>query len=343
MVDGALADVAARLQQEARVELAHLPTPLQPMPRLRAALGSTAVVPELWIKRDDTTGLAGGGNKTRKLEFLLGDALAQGCDTLLTVGGLQSNHARQTAAAAARCGLDCELLLQDINGAPGGSYSYNGNLLLDDLLGARVQRFAAQADMAEELARAHERLLGLGRAPYSVPLGGSNALGALGYVQAVQELIEQFRRQHLKPTHLVLATGSAGTQAGILAGLAAAEYELAVIGVTVSRESDAQRRRVRMLLRETCRRLGITPPSNSKIVCNDGYYAPGYGVPNAGMVRSVRLLASSEAVLLDPVYTGKAMAGLLGMIEQGAFSADDVVIFLHTGGAAGLFAYPESL
>jgi len=338
-----MVDLAVRLQREARVELAHLPTPLQPMPRLRAALGPNASVPQLWIKRDDTTGLAGGGNKTRKLEFLLGDAVARGCDTLVTVGGLQSNHARQTAAAAARCGLDCELLLQDVNGAPGGSYGYNGNLLLDNLLGARVERFSAQADMSDELARATERLQSLGRTPYSVPLGGSNALGALGYVLAVQELIEQCENQQVKPTHLVLASGSAGTQAGVLAGLAAANFELAVIGVTVSRKGDEQRRRVRVLLHEICRRLAVPPPSNAKIICNDGYYAPGYGVPNAGMVRSVRLLASSEAILLDPVYTGKAMAGLLGMIDQGAFSADDVVIFLHTGGAAGLFAYPESL
>lgn len=326
--------------------LAHLPTPLEPLRRLAgrltAELGTSAVVPQLWIKRDDATGLAGGGNKTRKLEFLLGEALAQDCDTLVTVGGLQSNHARQTAAAAAIGGLDCELLLQDIEGTPDGSYANNGNLLLDDLLGARVQRFAANADLRRELTHRVTALRGSGRAPYAVPLGGSNSVGALGYVVALQELLEQCKNRAIHPTHLVLATGSAGTQAGVLAGVAAAGVDVQVIGITVSRSATRQCQQVRAVLHETCQRIGIRPPDDAKIICNDGYFAPGYGVVNAGMQRSVRLLAASEAILLDPVYTGKAMAGMIDLIEQGVFQPHDVVIFLHTGGAAGLFAYPES-
>lgn len=340
------AAAAAALERTPRVRLAHLPTPLEPLRRLTEHLADTASspgrVPQLWIKRDDATGLAGGGNKTRKLEFLLGDAIAQASDVLVSVGGLQSNHARQTAAAAAACGLDCELLLQEITGAPSGSYTNNGNLLLDDLLGAHVQRLAADADLSLQLAQATERLRAAGRSPYAVPLGGSNALGALGYVVAVQELLVQCEQLAIRPTHIVMATGSAGTQAGVLAGLAAADADIEVIGVTVSRAAAKQRELVSGLLRQTCAQLGIETPSDAKVLCNDGYFAPGYGVANAAMVRSVRLLATTEAMLLDPVYTGKAMAGLIDLVEQGVFAADSLVIFLHTGGSAGLFAYPES-
>ncbi len=321
-----------------RATLAHLPTPLEPLPRLSNYLKGA----RLFVKRDDCTGLATGGNKTRKLEFLLGEALAQGCDTLVTVGGLQSNHARQTAAAAARAGLHCELLLQKIAGVPEGNYDYNGNLLLDELLGAVVHRFPDTAFLNEELDALCERLSEQGRSPYAVPLGGSNALGALGYVVAVQELLQQCLEANITPDHIVLASGSAGTQAGVLAGLAAARAETRVIGINVSASEASQTSKVRRLLHETCALLDIDAPDDDAIICNDGYYAPGYGIPNREMVQAVRLVAELEGLMLDPVYTGKAMAGLIDLIHSGALEPGDTTIFLHTGGSAGLFAYPRS-
>ena len=327
------------LAQHPRVQLAHAPTPLDYLPRLTEYLQG----PTIFVKRDDCTGLATGGNKTRKLEFLLGAALAQGCDSLVTVGGLQSNHARQTAAAAAKAGLGCELLLQDITAAPQGNYEYNGNVLLDELLGARVHRYAAHAFMSEELDKFVAKMRENGKKPYPVPLGGSNAIGALGYVVAVQELLVQCVERGIAATHLVVATGSAGTQAGILAGLAAANSDLRVIGVNVSTTAAAQRQKVLKLTLETCALLGVSPPSEESVICNDGYYLPGYGVPNAAMVHAVHLVAEKEGLLLDPVYTGKAMAGLLDMVHSTEIDADATVVFLHTGGSAGLFAYPRDL
>ena len=327
------------LAQHPRVRLVHAPTPLEYLSRLTDYLQG----PSIYVKRDDCTGLATGGNKARKLEFLLGDALQQGCDTLVTVGGLQSNHARQTAAAAAQAGLGCELLLQEIQGAPEGNYEYNGNLLLDDLLGARVHRYAANAFMQEELETFATAQREKGKKPYLVPVGGSNTTGALGYVVAVQELLEQCVSMGIMPSHLVLATGSAGTQAGVLAGLAAARNPMKVIGVTVSTSRAAQENKVRRLLHDTCDLLGIERPDDEAVVCDDGYYLPGYGIPNEEMTQAVRLLAEREGLLLDPVYTGKAMAGLLDMVHSGLLEADDTVVFLHTGGSAGLFAYPRDV
>lgn len=327
------------LAQHARVSLAHTPTPLEYLARLTDYLQG----PAIYIKRDDCTGLATGGNKTRKLEFLLGDALQQGCDTLVTVGGLQSNHARQTAAAAARAGLRCELLLQEVAGVPAGNYDYNGNLLLNDLMGARVHRYPSDAFMNEELERYIEVLKARNRKPYAVPLGGSSAVGALGYVVAVQELLQQCIDMGIAPSRIVLATGSAGTQAGVLAGLAAVRSAIQVTGINVSTSSVSQQRKVRVLLDETCALLGIESPGDDAIICNDNYYKPGYGVPNPEMIQAVRLLAEKEGLLLDPVYTGKAMAGLLDLVHTGELDSDSTTIFLHTGGSAGLFAYPREI
>ncbi|MEM7218177.1 MAG: D-cysteine desulfhydrase [Pseudomonadota bacterium] len=327
------------LTQYPRVDLAHLPTPLEPLRRLTEYLRG----PELFIKRDDCTGLATGGNKTRKLEFLLGDALAEGCESVVTVGGLQSNHARQTAAAAARLGLGCELLLQEITGAPEGAYEYSANLLLNDLCGATVRRYPADADMAAELDAFIERLVAKGRKPYRIPLGGSSALGALGYVLAIEEILTQSIEQNMPITHIVVATGSGGTQAGLLAGLAAAGSPIQVIGINVSTSREKQTERVAAVLDDTCKLLGLPGVAADRIHCEDAYFEPGYGVPNEGMVQALRLLAQTEGLLLDPVYTGKAMAGLIDLVHQGRFEADDQVLFLHTGGSAGLFAYPRSL
>jgi len=309
------------LSQYPRLPLAHTPTPLEYLPRLTDYLQG----PALFVKRDDCTGLATGGNKTRKLEFLVGAAIEEGCDTLVTVGGLQSNHARQTAAAAAKAGLECELLLQEIPNTPEGNYDYNGNLLLDGLLGARVHRYPPGAFMNEELESFVSQLRDQGRKPYAVPLGGSNAIGALGYAVAVQEL------------------GSGGTQAGVLAGLAAAKSDVGVIGINVSATEVFQRQKVLRLTHETCALLGVDAPGEDAVVCDDNYYLPGYGVVNEGMVHAVRLFAEKEGVVLDPVYTGKAMAGLLDLVHKGRFPENSTVVFLHTGGSSGLFAYPRDV
>ena len=327
------------LEQHPRLRLAHTPTPLEPLSRLTDYLQG----PALFIKRDDCTGLATGGNKTRKLEFLAGAAIKEGCDSLVTVGGLQSNHARQTAAAAAKAGLECDLLLQEVPNAPEGNYDYNGNLLLNGLMGARVHRYPSDAFMNEELSSFVAQLRDQGKKPYAVPLGGSNPVGALGYVVAVQELLAQCVEQGIAPTHIVLATGSAGTQAGVLAGLAAAKSDVRVIGINVSGTEVYQRQKVQRLTQETCSLLGIDAPDEEAVVCDDHYYLPGYGVPNEGMVHAVRLLAEKEAVLLDPVYTGKAMAGLLDLVHKGEIPEDSTVVFLHTGGSSALFAYPRDV
>ena len=320
-------------------KLAHMPTPLEPLTRLTEYLQG----PQIYIKRDDCTGLATGGNKARKLEFLVGDALKQGCNSLVTVGGLQSNHARQTAAAAAKAGLECDLLLQEIDGTPGGNYDYNGNLLLDGLMGARVHRYPADAFMADELTSFMASLREKGVKPYEVPLGGSNTVGALGYVVAVQELLAQCVDLGITPTHLVLATGSGGTQAGVLAGLAAARSEMRVVGVNVSTSEAAQQRKVHKLTKDTCELLGVPAPGIDAVICDDGYYLPGYGVPTASMVNALHLLAEKEGLLLDPVYTGKAMAGLIEMVHTGEINEEATVVFLHTGGSAALFAYPRDI
>ncbi len=327
------------LEQQPRLRLAHTPTPLEYLSRLTNHLQG----PAIYIKRDDCTGLATGGNKTRKLEFLVGAALKEGCDSLVTVGGLQSNHARQTAAAAAKAGLECDLLLQMVPNAPEGNYNYNGNLLLNGLLGARVHQYPANARMKDELSSFVAKLRDQGKKPYSVPLGGSNPVGALGYVAAVQELLAQCVELDIAPTHLVLATGSAGTQAGVLAGLAAAKSSVRVIGINVSAPQAQQRQKVQRLTEETCSLLGVDAPDKEAVVCDDRYYLPGYGVPNEGMVRAVRLLAEKEAVLLDPVYTGKAMAGLLDLVHNDEIKDDATVVFLHTGGSSALFAYPREV
>lgn len=322
-----------------RVSLAHLPTPLEPLDRLSARLGG----PQIFIKRDDCTGLATGGNKTRKLEFLMGDAQAKDCDIVLTAGGLQSNHARQTAAAAARCGLDCELFLEAVPGTPEQDYDRNGNLLLDRLLGAAVHRCPGDGSLLSRMAARAEELRRDGRRPYVVPVGGSSAVGALGYVDCALELQQQAEARELEFSHLIMATGSGGTQAGLLAGLQAGGSGASLVGINVSAGEADQKAKLQPILEDTFQLLGLTPPPESAVICDGGHYLPGYGIPSEATLAAVKLLAETEAVLLDPVYTGKAMAGLIAMIGQGRFSPRDKVVFLHTGGATGLFAYESIL
>jgi D-cysteine desulfhydrase/L-cysteate sulfo-lyase len=299
--------------------------------------------PELWVKRDDCTGLAFGGNKTRKLEFLIADAQVKGATTLLTAGGVQSNHARQTAAAAAKVGLGCELFLEQVEGFSEADYSHSGNVLLDQLLGARLHWLPTGQNLDEVMALRAQTLSNAGEVPYVMPVGGSNAIGAMGYVDCGLELAQQLRIQNISFDAIVLATGSAGTQAGLLAGLALAGIEIPVLGITVSRSSGEQCDKVLTLLHEVQELLEQPRLHEDHVICFDQYYGAGYGVPTPLMIEAVRLAASLEGLLLDPVYSGKAFAGLLDLVRHGYFDSSERILFLHTGGAPGLFAYSQCL
>lgn len=316
-----------------RLSIASLPTPLQPMPRLTAALGG----PELWIKRDDLTGLALGGNKTRKLELLLADAKAGGAQTLLTTGAAQSNHCRQTAAAAARFGFDCVLVLP--GQPPEGAAAWTGNLLLDHILGAEV-RWAGEQERTLALAEAAEQCLADGRKPYVIPYGGSNALGAASYAYAVAELSEQGRPFD----RIVLATSSGGTQAGLLAGTRLCGYPARISGISVDQPGATIRRRVAELACETATLLGRGLSfAADEVEVFDDYLGAGYGVMDDPEQHAIRLFARSEGVLLDPVYTGRAAAGLIDLISRQVIGPKERVLFWHTGGTPALFAYATAL
>ena len=329
-----------KLARFARIRIAHAPTPLEPMKRLTQLLGG----PNLWIKRDDCTGLATGGNKTRKLEFLMADALAQGADTVITQGATQSNHARQTAAIAAKLGLQCHLILEDRTGYRHDDYRRSGNVFLDQLFGAQLSEVAGGTDMDAAMAQLAERLRGEGRRPYVIPGGGSNAIGALGYVTCALELVDQANDRGLDIATLVTATGSAGTQAGLVAGLEGARAGIPVLGIGVRAPKAPQEDKVFRLADQTAELLGIPGAIKRESVdANCDYVGDGYGVPTPGMIEAVTLLARSEGILLDPVYSGKGMAGLIDLIRKGRWRRDQNVVFLHTGGAVGLYGYLHAM
>lgn len=324
------------LARFARLRITHSPTPLEPMRRLTELLGG----PNLWIKRDDCTGLATGGNKTRKLEYLMADALAQGADTVITQGATQSNHARQTAAIAARLGLQCHLILEDRTGNRSDDYRHSGNVFLNRLFGARLSEVAAGTDMDAAMAQLADRLRGEGRKLYVIPGGGSNAVGALGYVTGALELAAQANDAGLAIDHLVTATGSAGTQAGLVAGLEGARAGIPVLGIGVRAPKAAQEEKVFRLAEQTAELLGVAGAvRRDAVVANCDYVGAGYGVPTPGMLEAVEMVARAEGILLDPVYSGKAMAGLIDLIRRGQFAKGDNVVFLHTGGVVGLYGY----
>ncbi|PSW19768.1 D-cysteine desulfhydrase [Photobacterium sanctipauli] len=321
-----------------RVNITHSPTPLEFLPRL-----SNELQCNLYIKRDDCTGLAGGGNKTRKLEYLIADAKQQDADTLVTVGGFQSNHARQTAAAAAKFGFGCELVLEDVSGTPKEDYYNNGNMLLDSLLGANIHPVDIDDDCNDVAQALIKKLEGEGKKPYLIPMGGSNVIGSLGYVRCANELVQQLATQNTQIDQIVLATGSAGTQAGLLAGLIAAGSDIPVLGINVSRSAEEQNKLVEQLLKQMLTHLEFDPKlSANKVATNGNYYGEGYGITTAAMISAVKCCAQLEGLLLDPVYTGKAMAGLIDLCETGEIKPGSNILFLHTGGSQGLFSYREA-
>lgn len=319
-----------------RIHLAHLPTRLEPMERLSEVLGG----PRLYIKRDDCTGLAVGGNKTRKLEFLMADALAQGADVVITHGATQSNHVRQTSAAAAQLGLKCEVLLERRVTSLGDDYEMNGNVLLDDLFGATREFRPKGSDMDLEAARHAQTLTQRGLQPYVIPGGGSNPLGALGYVNCAMELLNQANETGLHIDWVLHATGSTGTQAGLIAGFETMNSGVKVYGVCVGAEKAKQEESVYKLTQEVAGWIGNkNEVDRTAVVANGDYVGLGYGQPTQAMIEAVTLAARHEGILLDPVYTGKAMAGLIGLVRAGFFHRDDNIVFLHTGGSPALFAY----
>jgi D-cysteine desulfhydrase len=323
-----------------RRRYSHGPTPLEFLPRFTEALGG----PRVWIKRDDLLGLSPGGNKTRKLEFLVADALAQGCDTLITCGAPQSNHCRLTLAAAVKEGLSCCFVIEE---RVPGSYKPDGsgNHFLFRLYGVEaIQVVPAGTDLGAAMLAIAANLAANGRKAYVIPTGGSNALGGLGYVACAQELQQQGFELGVRFDHVVVASGSSGTHGGLLAGFTGLGVDTPIHGIGVSREPDDQVPIVHREAQAVCDLfgLGVAVP-RERVRCVGGYWQPKYSLPNERMVEAVRLLARTEAVLLDPVYTGKAMAGLIGMSREGRFRRDENVLFLHTGGAPALFAYERDL
>ena len=329
-----------QLNKFPRVSLAHLPTPLELMPRLSEHLGG----PDIYVKRDDCTGLATGGNKTRKLEFSMGEALAQGADTVVTVGAVQSNHVRQTAAAACKLGLACEVLLEHRVEDPSETYATSGNVFLDRVFGANLREYPGGTNFDTEMAVVADEVRANGGSPYIVPGGASNTVGALGYVGCGIEMLEQFAEQNLDIDHVVTATGSAGTHAGLAVGLRGSGSDLPILGFGVNAPQDVQEERVYKLSLETADLVGAPGcVSREDIIADCNYIGPGYGEPTDSMNEAILMLARFEGLLFDPVYSGKALAGMIDYVRQGRFTKGQKIVFLHTGGSAGLFAYADTL
>ncbi len=308
-----------------RVRIAHLPTPIEPLPRLGAVLGGA----KLWVKRDDLTGLAGGGNKTRKLEYVLAEAQANGARTLITVGAVQSNHCRQTAALAARFGLGCILVLSGEKEEPP-----SGNLLLDRLFGAELIYCRAE-ERNQVLQQVFEEAWSAGKRPFLIPLGASTPTGAVGYLTA----FEEFLSQGLEVDWIVAASSSAGTQAGLVLGAQKTGWKGKVLGISIDHPATELQQRVADLANESAERVGLRVRLQpSEIMVNDQYLGKGYGIPSPQEIEAIRWFARYEGLLLDPVYTGRAAAALIDLIRTGFFKPDERILFWHTGGTPGLFA-----
>jgi len=315
------------------------PTPLQYLPRFSAALGG----PRVYIKRDDLLmGLAAGGNKTRKLEFLVADALALGADTLITCGAVQSNHCRLTLAAAAKEGINCRLVLEE---RVPGSYKVEacGNNLLFHLLGVEaITVVPSGTDRMAMMQSVAKEVKDLNRAAYIIPAGGSTPLGAMGYVACAEEILAQSFDQGVQFNCVVTTTGSGGTQAGLIVGFQGNNAHIPVIGINCSRAKEPQEAQVYDIVEKTRIMAGVDSSiSRDTVTCFDQYVGPGYSLPTPEMIEAVKLMAKTEGILLDPVYTGKAMSGLIGLIREGYFRVNENVLFVHTGGSPALHAYAD--
>ncbi len=322
-----------------RVKLCHTPTPLEKMGNLSKLLGG----PTLWIKRDDCTGIATGGNKVRKLEFLMGEALARGATHIVTQGAVQSNHVRQTAAVANKLGLKCTAVLEHRIQTNDQDYLQGGNVLLDHLMGIAIEYRPGGTDMQAAIEEVGARLTEAGDVPYLIPGGGSNPVGALGYAAVALEMVNQANEMGLNIDRVVHATGSAGTQAGLVAGFVNLNAGIPVLGIGVRNPKDKQEATVHKLAEATSALLGGIAIPRDAVVANCDYVGDGYGIPTKGMAEAVMLLARTEGIFLDPVYSGKGMAGLIDLVRKGAFKAEENIVFVHTGGQVGLFGYSDYL
>ncbi|WP_303237220.1 D-cysteine desulfhydrase [uncultured Bilophila sp.] len=328
------------LAQFPRRGYVQVPTPLEALPRFSQALGGKV---NIFIKRDDMLPGTAGGNKTRKLDFCMADALRQGADTIITCGAVQSNHCRLTLAWAVKEGLDCHLILEE---RVKGSYKpeASGNNFLFQLLGVKsISVVPGGSDMMGEMQKLAETLRAEGKKPYVIPGGASNKIGALGYVSCAEEVLRQLFETGLRIDHMVVPSGSAGTHAGIIAGMIGNNAGIPVTGIGVNRKKEVQQAAVLKLAQETLDYIGtgVTMPTET-VVAFDDYVGPGYSLPTDGMVEAVRLLARTESILLDPVYSGKAMAGLIDLVRKDYFPEGSNVLFLHTGGSPALFAYLDT-
>jgi len=338
-------DLAERLAQQPRAILAHSPTPIELMPNLAKALGTEA---KLWVKRDDCTGLAMGGNKARQLEFYFGEAQAQNADTVLITGAVQSNFVRSCAAAAAKLGMQCHIQLEERVPKDDPLYRNSGNVLLDKLLGAHLTSYPEGEDEAgadAELERMADDLRGQGRTPYVIHLAADHPpRGSLGYIVAASEILGQLQEVDLKIDRVVIASGSAATHAGTLFGLKALGSDIPVTGVCVRRGADVQAPRVLKTCDAIAGILGCANPvTEADVTVTDGYIGPGYGRPDDGTREAISMAARMEALVLDPVYTGKVMAGMIGLVRDGSIGAGENALFIHTGGTPAVFAYANDL
>jgi L-cysteate sulfo-lyase len=321
------------LEKFERIKLGHFPTPIEHLKNITKYLGG----PNIFIKRDDCTGLATGGNKTRKLEFLIPEAIKNKAELIVTVGAIQSNHARQTAAACTIMGLKCLIILEQRLKDPPESYMKSGNVFLDKLFGAEIKVCPRNEDISKYSEKLIKDIESKGTNVYFIPGGGSNPVGALGYVECLNEIIQENKKYNF--SQILHATGSAGTQAGLLAGRKYFNCDIPVIGICVRHKKDIQVDKVYSEAKKTCEKLRCDVLNKSDVIVHDEFIGSGYGEPTEEMKEATKLLARKEAILLDPVYSGKAFAGLIGLIKNKKFTKDDNILFIHTGGAVSLSAY----
>lgn len=316
------------------------PTPIESLTNFSETLGKKV---NIWMKRDDLLPGCGGGNKTRKLDFSFADAIQQGADTIITCGAVQSNHCRLTASWAAKESMDCHLVLEE---RVKGSYhsDASGNNFLFQVLGTKsISVVPGGSDMMQEMQKVADKLSTEGKKPYIIPGGASNAIGAIGYVACAQETLQQLFEMNLSIDHVVVPSGSAGTHAGMVTGFEGNNAQIPITGINVSRPKDQQEKIVHDLALLTAEKVGVEQEvSRDSVTCFDNYVGPGYSLPTEGMIEAVKLLATTEAILLDPVYSGKTMAGCIDLVRKDYFAGCENILFLHTGGAPALYAYLDT-